>query len=99
MFSISRPDKSALAPINDWGGIGQAAFQQTVYHVANSTRQDQETLSLGSRWDFNSQAALKVQWDHSRIHPLGYALWFRSPETNARASSVNLFTVSLDFVF
>lgn len=99
MFSISRPDKSALTPINDWGGIGQAAFQQTVYHVANSTRQDQETLSLGSRWDFNSQAALKVQWDHSRIHPLGYALWFRSPETNARASSVNLFTVSLDFVF
>jgi len=99
MLSLSRPDKSAIAPINDWSGIGQAAFQQLVYFVANSTRQDQETLSLGSRWDFNSQAALKLQWDHSRIHPQGYALWFRSPETNARRSSVNLFTVSLDFVF
>lgn len=99
MLSLSRPDKSALAPINDWSGIGQAAFQQTAYFVTNSTRQDQETLSLGSRWDFHSQAALKLQWDHSRIHRQGYALWFRSLESNARSSSVNLFTVSLDFVF
>jgi hypothetical protein len=99
IFSISRPVKSALAPINDWSSISQEAFQQIAYFVANSTRQDQETLSLGSRWDFDSRAALKLQWDHSRIHPQGYALWFRSPEANTRSSSVNLFTVSLDFVF
>lgn len=99
MFSASRPDKAAATPSSDWGAIGQREFQNLAYYVANSTRQDQETLSLGSRWDFDSRAALKLQWDHSRIHPLGYALWFRSLETNYRASTVNLFTVSLDFVF
>lgn len=99
LLSASRPDKSAPAPASDWATIGQAGFQTIAYSIANSTRQDQETLSLGSRWDFNSRAALKLQWDHSRIHPLGYALWFRSPETNSRASTVNLLTVSLDFVF
>lgn len=99
LFSISRPDKAPLGPRSDWSAIGQAAFQNTAYFVANSTRQDQETLSLGTRWDFDSRAALKLQWDHSRIHPQGYALWFRSPATNSRASSANLFTVSLDFVF
>lgn len=99
LLSASRPDKPVRTPESDWGMIGQAAFQTIAYGVANSTRQDQETLSLGSRWDFNSRAAFKLQWDHSRIHPQGYALWFRSPETNARASTVNLLTASLDFVF
>lgn len=99
LLSASRPDKSALAPASDWATIGQAGFQTIAYSIVNSTRQDQETLSLGSRWDFDSRAALKLQWDHSRIHPLGYALWFRNPETNSRASTVNLLTVSLDFVF
>ncbi len=99
MISASRPDKSALSPTNNWSAIGQADFQNTVYRVANSTRQDQETLSLGTRWDFNSRAALKMQWDHSRIHPQGYSLWFRSPESNLRTTDVNLFSVNLDFVF
>lgn len=99
VISASRPNKSPLAPASDWGTIGQAAFQSLAYSIVNSTRQDQETLSLGSRWDFDSRAALKLQWDHSHIHPQGYALWFRSPETNARTSTVNLYTVSLDFVF
>lgn len=99
LLSASRPDKSTLTPGSDWATIGQAGFQTIAYSVVNSTRQDQETLSLGTRWDFNSRAALKLQWDHSRIHPQGYALWFRSLETNSRASTVNLLTVSLDFVF
>lgn len=99
LLSASRPDKSKLGAEHDWAVINQAGTQAVAYSVANSTRQDQETLSLGTRWDFDSRAALKLQWDHSRIHPQGYALWFRSPQTNARDSKVNLFTVSLDFVF
>lgn len=99
LLSASRPDKSALTAGSDWATIGQAGFQAIAYSVANSTRQDQETLSLGGRWDFDSRAALKLQWDRSRIHPQGYALWFRSLESNARSSTVDLFTLSLDFVF
>lgn len=99
LLSASRPNKSALAPGSDWAAIAQAGFQNIAYSVVNSTRQDQETLSLGGRWDFDSRAALKLQWDRSHIHPLGYALWFRSPETNGRTSTVNLLTLSLDFVF
>ena len=99
LLSASRPDKAKLSSNTDWSVINQGSTQAIAYSVVNSTRLDQETLSLGTRWDFDSRAALKLQWDHTRIHPLGYALWFRDTEINTRSSKVNLVTVSLDFVF
>lgn len=99
ILAASRPDRAVLKPTGDWAVIGQAGFRDAAYHTANSTRQDQETLSLGVRWDMDQRAALKLQLDHARIHPDGYVLWFRELATNPRASSVNLLTLSLDFIF
>jgi hypothetical protein len=101
MLGISRPGRDRLKPINNWSALGPAAarLQGTAYHIVNSTRVDQETLSLGLRWDFSSNAALKLQLDHTRIHPNGYAAWFRDMALNTRASRVNLLTIGMDFVF
>jgi hypothetical protein len=99
ILGASRPDKNTLKPASDWGAIGQARFQNVAFYTANSTRQDQETLSLGVRWEVDQRAALKLQLDHARIHPQGYVLWFRELATNLRASRVNLLSMSLDFIF
>lgn len=99
LLSASRPTERTTAPVNDWSTIGQAAVQATAYRVVNSTRVDQRTLALGTRWDFANRAAVKLQWDRVQIKPDGYALWFRSPDSNGRDSTVNLLSASLDFVF
>lgn len=99
MISASRPRDSKMSATADWGRIGLEALQNTAYYVVNSTRFDQETLSLGLRWDFDPRAALKLQWDHSRIHPYGYALWFRDNDFLLRSTSVNLLTLAVDFIF
>lgn len=100
MFAISRPDSDLKRPVHDWSAINQASLQDEVYnYVVNSSRVDQETLSLGMRWDFDPNAALKLQWDHSRIHPQGYADFSRDRPVRSRESTFNLLTLSLDFVF
>jgi hypothetical protein len=104
MLGMSRPDRKLLKPTNDWSplGAGAAGLQATTYQqIVNSTRFDQETLSLGTRWDVHPRAAIKLQWDHTKVNGDGYAAWFRTPGylPRDRSSSVNLFTISMDFVF
>lgn len=99
VFSASKPEHSKLAPLTDWGLIGQAGFQSTVYNVVNSTRQDQDTLTLGVRWDVHPQVAGKLQWERTRIESSGYGAYFRQEALNSVASHVNLLTLALDFVF
>lgn len=99
MVSASRPGRNILSAENDWAVIGQSAFQTAAYAVANSTRQDQRTLAFGVRWDVDPRAAIKLQWDRSHIRPHGYVLWFRTPDNEARASTVRMLTLSLDFIF
>lgn len=102
MLGVSRPDRKLLKPINDWSPLGAAAagLQSVAYlQIVNSTRFDQETLSVGTRWDIHSQAALKLQLEHSRIHPQGYAAWFRDFALINRETRVSQLSLSLDFVF
>jgi hypothetical protein len=59
----------------------------------------QRTLSIGVRWDFIKNAALKVQFDHVDIAP-GSLGTFGNIQPDFRAGSdVNLINVNLDFVF
>lgn len=102
MLGVSRPARKLLKPINDWSGLGApaVALQTLAYQqIVNSTRFDQETFSMGARWDIDARAALKLQLDHTRIHPNGYAAWFRDRALLNRHANVNLLTLSMDFVF
>lgn len=88
---------NSLAPI-----VGpQAAAQADMlarYAVAagDGYRFDQSTVGLGMRWDFASNAALKLQVDRFNIHRNGGAGWRGS---DSRPGSGTLVSVLVDFVW
>ncbi|ALS98714.1 hypothetical protein [Lacimicrobium alkaliphilum] len=63
---------------------------------------NQNTLSVGWRWNFNDTTALKVQWDRSRIYGSGSSLWQPPVETRSGPRStgtVNALFVEVSWVF
>lgn len=60
---------------------------------------NQSTVSLGVRWDIFQSIALKFQWDHHWISD-GYSTFWelKNPVVNGD-DEVNLYTLSLSFVF
>lgn len=98
MLSTSRPG-ATRTPANDWGATLNTSLRDRAVQTANSMRIDQNTLSIGTRWDFHQQAALKLQWDRTRSHPPGYGVWMRAPEAVGRKIRLDLVSATLDFVF
>jgi len=98
MAAVSRPDNDRRRAANDWGAFN-AVLRDPALYTVNTTRIDQQTYSIGARWDFHRQAALKLQWDHTRIRPSGYGMWWRDPAINERGSHINLLSATLDFAF
>lgn len=86
---------------NRWQALGAAAgtLQDSTLAVLNSQRSAQSTLSLGVRWDFDSRAALKLQWDHVHVRSQGWGLWTAPYPDSGNAGSANLLSATLDFVF
>lgn len=72
-------------------------FQAAQYSYGIS-RLDQTSYSLGVRWDFYTDMALKLQWDHSRIGEQGSSLWVRDMPMS-HDNSVDLFSFNLSFIF
>jgi hypothetical protein len=63
------------------------------------TNPDQDTVSVGSRWDFMRNLDLKLQIDHSRHGP-GSSGELSNLQPGFRPGGVvNLFTATIDFVF
>lgn len=81
------------------GGALGTALSAQVNTVLSSLAADQKTLSLGVRWDFRPDAALKFQYDHVKItNNLGAA--YKEPVGSQGPSPrLNLYTLALDFVF
>lgn len=82
----------------DWSGISaeaQTLATQLTYGI-NGSRARQSTLSLGTRWDFHPQMALKVQLDHFWVSPTGSGLWVGPSLSAARP---NVLSATLDFTF
>jgi hypothetical protein len=84
-----------------WAALGSDAvlLQNGALTALNSPRMAQSTLSLGMRWDFDSRAALKLQWDHVRVRDGGWGLWTSSIGSDRAAGSANVLSASIDFVF
>lgn len=64
----------------------------------DSTRADQNTLSLGARWDIRYDMAVKAQWDYSRVSAYGAGLWDQRNISGA-AEEQNTFSINLNFIF
>jgi hypothetical protein len=89
--------EAALTPV-----LGSAAAQQAQFlgaaaaNAANHGGANQQTVSLGMRWDVGPQLGLKVQWDHVRIDANGSRLWSNGTLQQAHAEVVS---AALVFVF
>ncbi len=77
---------------------------QQLYFISQSISdaivQKQHSLSVGIRWDFTSDSALKFQYDHYWINVPGYTLWGSSLAqliTGDQNSNVFSFTYSTTF--
>lgn len=100
MWGNARSSRPAFGSSTDWSSVPNGnALRDQLVHFINAERQSSRTWSVGTRWDFNSQAALKLQWDQTHIDPQGYAPWAASVDQQQRSTSVNLFSVALDYVF
>lgn len=74
-----------------------ASLEAGVDQIVRATQIDQRTLSLGTRFDFTKNAALKFQVDLIRNRDVPSLLWLDSdPSWDGNAT---LFSVALDFVF
>ena len=59
-------------------------------------RLHQSGWSVGARWDFHPQAALKLQWDRIHVDANGPGLWTNAGSEAGRA---HVATAVVDFVF
>jgi hypothetical protein len=59
----------------------------------------QKTLSVGTRWDFAKNTALKVQFDHTRIGAGSPGTLINRQPDFESGGKVNVFSATLDFVF
>jgi hypothetical protein len=59
----------------------------------------QKTISVGARWDFAKNIALKLQYDHIRISSGSQGTLINAQPDFQRGGKVNVFTTVLDFVF
>ncbi|MCE4539942.1 hypothetical protein LXT12_22070 [Pelomonas sp. P7] len=89
--------QAALAPVLGLPAAGQAqALATAVAANVNSSRQQQSGWSLGARWDFHPQAALKLQWDRVHVEAAGSGLWTGA---DGRPAHANVATAVVDFIF
>jgi hypothetical protein len=106
VLAASKSSGEAKA-VPDWGSqlapvLGPQLAQQvqqigTGAALANNAqRRDQQSVSLGMRWDLNDSMALKLQWDHYHIDANGHQLWSNGTPDAANA---NVGSVVLDFIF
>lgn len=66
----------------------------------NGGRSDQQSATLGVRWDFASKKALKLQVEHFEIDKYGSALWLKAHQNAVpRDEIANVLSLSLDVLF
>ncbi|MFZ3036830.1 MAG: porin [Rugosibacter sp.] len=82
------------------GGLMAQGLEGALAQFANATVKDQATASVGVRWDFYKNLALKAQYDHiTPKAPSESGMLVNSDGTYPTRASGNAVAVSLDFVF
>jgi hypothetical protein len=80
---------------------GVSAFN-TAYNLLgdaiNGNGIDEKSISLGLRWDFYTNMALKGQWSHYWLGKDGDRTWVTNT-VNVYPDHVNVFSVGVDFIF
>ncbi|MFM8331191.1 MAG: hypothetical protein ACKN9T_05840, partial [Candidatus Methylumidiphilus sp.] len=73
------------------------AVREGVVQTLNANGQDQQSLSIGARWDVYDNIDLKAQWSHFWLGEDGTVTWLHpSPPL---PDEVNVWSFGLDFVY
>ncbi|MBW8846556.1 MAG: hypothetical protein JF607_16450 [Burkholderiales bacterium] len=89
--------EATLAPVIGPAGAAQAQMLGSAVTASlNGSRFQQSNWSLGARWDFHPQAALKLQWDRVRVSNNGSGLWTGG---SGAPSHADIATAVVDFIF
>ncbi len=78
---------------------GQSMASQFNTRYFNGFQENQETFSMGLRWDFRPRMDLKLQVDKTLIIGNGYELWQYPPTTSLDPRGVTGVTLTWDTVF
>jgi hypothetical protein len=78
---------------------GLAAGLNAALNSQLGPRAVQETVSIGGRWDFWKNTALKLQLDHSRHGDGSAGTLTNLQPAFQRGGTVNVFSATIDFVF
>ncbi len=79
--------------------VGTAAGLNATLNSLLSTKPVQTTFSVGGRWDVMSNAALKLQYDHTRIGAGSSGVLTNLQPGFQAGGSINVISATLDFVF
>jgi opacity protein-like surface antigen len=79
--------------------MGPAAGLNAVLNSLLSAKPVQNTVSVGGRWDFMSNAALKLQYDHTRIGEGSSGVLGNLQPGYRTGGKFNVISVKIDFVF
>lgn len=103
MFASTRADTRYVTPIDTSGApplaASGAALSGGVIAVQQSQDADQDTTSLGLRWDFMKNVAAKVQLDRVSLKGNSAGRFHTIPGVAFTSRTVNLVSVAVDFVF
>jgi hypothetical protein len=103
-FAARRADSTTSDPGLTLAGLppvlaGTAGALNASLNSQLGTRVVQNTLSIGSRWDFTKNAALKLQLEHTR-HGAGSAGTLINVQPGFQpGGGVNVISATIDFVF
>ncbi len=87
--NVSNP----LVPVPEIIELRNAADQ-----LLNTNGVDEQSVSLGLRWDVHEHVALKTQWSHNWLGNNGASLWLPRG-TGSTPDTVNVWSVGMDFMF
>ena len=101
IYSRFSPEHSYYQAESDWSVVDPSfALLQTGAQVGiNSVRIDQQTYSLGMRWDIAPQFALKAQVDYIDIEDYGYGLWAADVSAISQGRDAQVYSLNLNFIF
>ncbi len=91
----------ARSPLSDPGAASVDPTVQALNAGLNKAlayAPEQKTLAIGARWDIARNAALKVQFDHTRIAENSFGT-LQSTRQTPQGTRLNVFSISMDWVF
>ena len=86
----------------DEPGVNEIVLEELIHVTTdfmNFYAANQQTISLGWRWDINSYLASSLQWNYSRIDEAGGSPLWLNPTDYKAAENVNTFLLTLSMVY